>query len=157
MSRCLLTLVLPLAFFDPLLFASDVVAKRAEVDITNQVLRACEDEKLVFQTRVSTGKYDGSTPRGHFTVGVKHRFHYSKRYHNAPMPFSVQVNGHIFIHGYSSVPQFPASHGCIRVPLSGDNPAMWFFNWADLGMPVDVSGQWVPPPKKSKPINPTNL
>ncbi len=155
MSPHPLNLAIVLVFSAASLFASDPVVnpviKRAEVDITNQVLRAYEDEKLVFETPVSTGKRDGSTPRGHFTVGVKHRFHYSKRYHNAPMPFSVQISGHVFIHGFSQVPAYPASHGCIRVPLTGENPAMWFFNWAEPGMPVDVSGRWVPPPRQSKP------
>lgn len=146
-----LNLVLSLALSAASLFASDPVVKRAEVDLTNQVLRAYEGEKLVFQTHISTGRRDGATPRGHFTVGEKHRFHYSKRYHNAPMPFSVQLNGHVFIHGFSDVPAYPASHGCIRVPLTGENPAMWFFNWAEPGMPVSVDGRWVAPSREPKP------
>jgi hypothetical protein len=44
--------------------------------------------------------------------------HYSRRYRNAPMPFSVQVKGHIFIHGFKEVPARPASHGCVRLPLA---------------------------------------
>jgi lipoprotein-anchoring transpeptidase ErfK/SrfK len=128
------------------------LTKRVEVDKSQQVLRAYEGDRLVFQTRISTGKWDRSTPNGNFTVGVKHRFHYSKRYHNAPMPFAVQVNGHIFIHGYTEVPARPASHGCIRVPLDGDNPAQWFFNWAEPGTPVEVMGRWEPRnPNPAKP------
>lgn len=117
-------------------------AKRVEVDKTCQVLRAYEGDRLVFQSRVSTGKYDRSTPNGNFTAGEKHRMHYSRRYHRAPMPFSVEVTGNCFIHGYGVVPGYPASHGCIRLPLDGGNPARWFFEWVEPGTPIDIVGYW---------------
>ena len=119
--------------------------KRVEIDKTRQMLRAYEDDRLVFQSRISTGKWDKSTPNGHFAAGEKHRFHYSQRYHNAPMPFSVQVNGHVFIHGFTQVPAWPASHGCIRLPLDRENPAEWFFHWVEPGTPIEVSGSWEKP------------
>ena len=34
------------------------------------------------------------------------------------------------IHGYASVPNFPASHGCLRVPIPS---ALSIFNWIDIG------------------------
>jgi hypothetical protein len=37
------------------------------------------------------------------------------------------------IHGYPSVPNYPASHGCLRVPI----PNAWsIFNWIDIGDPI---------------------
>ena len=37
------------------------------------------------------------------------------------------------IHGYPSVPNYPASHGCLRVPI----PSAWsIFNWIDIGDPI---------------------
>ena len=77
-----------------------------------------------------------------FTAGDKFRMHYSKLYHHAPMPYSVQVTGNIFIHGFSYVPRWPASHGCIRVPLTGDNPARRFYEWVEFGTPIEISGRW---------------
>jgi hypothetical protein len=50
----------------------------------------------------------------------------------------VQVNGHVFIHGFTSVPGYPASHGCVRVPLTGGNPARFFYEWVDAGTPVEI-------------------
>ena len=38
-------------------------------------------------------------------------------------------------HGYPSVPPFPASHGCLRVPIPD---ALSLFNWIAIGTPVDV-------------------
>ena len=38
-------------------------------------------------------------------------------------------------HGYPSVPVFPASHGCFRLPIPD---ARSVFNWIEIGTPVDV-------------------
>jgi lipoprotein-anchoring transpeptidase ErfK/SrfK len=113
--------------------------KRAAVSLAHQQLTAWQGERLVMQCRVSSGR-NGRTPAGHFQTGPdKDRLHRSKRYNNAPMPWAVQINGHVFIHGFTSVPRYPASHGCIRVPLNEGNPAKFFFEWVDLGVPVEVT------------------
>ncbi|MBW3607254.1 MAG: L,D-transpeptidase [Actinobacteria bacterium] len=38
-------------------------------------------------------------------------------------------------HGYRSVPVYPASHGCLRLPIPD---ARSVFDWIDIGTPVDV-------------------
>ncbi|MCB1205091.1 MAG: L,D-transpeptidase [Verrucomicrobiae bacterium] len=112
--------------------------KRVEIDLTAQRLRAYEGNRLVMQTRISSGR-NRATPTGRFTAGpYKAEKHYSSLYQNAPMPWSVQVHGHIFIHGFSSVPDYPASHGCIRVPVTGNNPAKRFYNWVEVGTPIHI-------------------
>lgn len=115
------------------------VPKRVEVDLTKQQLSAWEGKRLVLQTHISSGRYYNSTPVGEFTAGpYKAKMHHSKKYKNAPMPWSVQIKGHVFIHGFTSVPDHPASHGCIRVPLDGGNPAKWFYEWVEVGTAVAV-------------------
>jgi lipoprotein-anchoring transpeptidase ErfK/SrfK len=117
--------------------------KRVEVDCATQRLRAWQGDTLVLETPVSTGRPGHRTPTGDFMAGpVKERMHYSSLYNGAPMPYSVQVNGNVFIHGFTSVPPFPASHGCIRVPLSNGNPARWFYEWVDRGTPIRIQGRW---------------
>ena len=37
------------------------------------------------------------------------------------------------IHGYASVPAYPASHGCLRVPIPN---ALQIYNWVDIGDPI---------------------
>jgi L,D-transpeptidase catalytic domain len=122
--------------------------KRVEIDKANQMLRAYEGDRLVFQSHISSGKYDRSTPNGRFRAGEKHRIHYSRLYHHAPMPFSVQVTGNCFIHGYAAVPDYPASHGCIRLSLSDGNPARQFYNWVESGTPIDIEGRWTAPQRR---------
>ena len=39
------------------------------------------------------------------------------------------------IHGYVDVPNYPASHGCLRVPIPN---ARQIFDWVDLGDPIYV-------------------
>ena len=88
--------------------------KRVEINLTEQTLRAWDGPRLVLKTNISSGR-GRSTPTARFRAGYKDADHYSSLYHNAPMAWSVQVSGNIFIHGFTSVPNYPASHGCIRM------------------------------------------
>jgi lipoprotein-anchoring transpeptidase ErfK/SrfK len=73
---------------------------------------------LVGVASVSTGKRGKSTPRGDFTILQKARFHRSNLYSNAPMPFMQRLTWTgIALHAGVN-PGFPASHGCIRLPLA---------------------------------------
>lgn len=125
-------------------------AKRVVIDKTTQTLVAYEGEKVFLQSRVSTGRAGRRTPSGNFTALEKQRMHYSRLYDNAPMPWSVQFRGNYFIHGYTSVPDRPASHGCIRLPLNGDNPAKRFFEWVEKGTPIVVTGEWAGKPRPAE-------
>src|SRR6266513_2325469 len=116
---------------------------RVEVDLVNQRLRAYQGARLVLDSPISSAREGKKTPPGEFKAGpIKSRMHRSRLYHNAPMPWSVQVHENIFIHGFRKVPRRPASHGCIRLPLTGANPAKWFYNWIDRGTPISIKGHW---------------
>jgi L,D-transpeptidase catalytic domain len=125
--------------------AIQFASKRVEVDLANQRLRAYQGPRLVLDSRISTGREGKKTPSGEFKAGpVKVPMHRSRLYHNAPMPWSVQVHENIFIHGFQKVPRHPSSHGCIRLPLAGANPAKWFYDWIDIGTPIGIKGHWPP-------------
>ncbi len=87
--------------------------KRVEVDLTRQVMMLITDNKVVMTLHVSTGRY--GTPTGHWrTRTLSHGWRptslgpiYSPSYF---MPRNA-------IHGYPSVPLYPASHGCVRTPI----------------------------------------
>jgi hypothetical protein len=117
--------------------------KRVVINLAAQRLRGWEGARQVFDTRISSGRRGMGTPRGAFTAGpIKSLMVISRKYGNAPMPWSVQVQGNIFIHGAASVPRRPASHGCVRVPLFGGNPARWFYGWVNLGTPIVIRDGW---------------
>lgn len=123
-------------------FDVQVGEKRVEVDISRQMLIAYQGETVVLETNVSTGR-TGNTPKGEFNVTrYKNKMHYSSLYNNAPMPWAVQIQGDIFFHGYSSVPRYPASHGCVRMPLTGQNAARWLYHWISPGTAVKIYGKW---------------
>ena len=117
--------------------------KRVAINRATQRLRAWQGERLVLNTRVSTGRRGYETPRGSFNAGpVKAPLLISRKYGDAKMPWSVQVQGDVLIHGFPSVPPRAASHGCIRMPLSGGNPARWLYDWIDLGTPIMIADRW---------------
>jgi hypothetical protein len=67
-------------------------------------------------TTVSTGRPGHLTPLGVFTILQKQVEHYSSIYDNAPMPFMERLTwGGVALHG-GTLPGYPASHGCIRLP-----------------------------------------
>jgi len=112
--------------------------KRAEISKAHQELRAYQGDILILQTHVSTGRKGHATPSGSFAAYSKERMHYSRLYDDAPMPWAVEIDGNVFIHGFTSVPRRPASHGCIRMPLRGKNAARYFWHWVSIGTPVKV-------------------
>jgi len=116
--------------------------KYAFVSKNAQELRAYQGSLLVLRSHVSTGRKGHGTPNGDFAAARKERLHLSSIYDDSPMPYAVQIHGNIFVHGFTSVPRFPASHGCIRMPLKGKNPARYFWSWVNIGTPVTVVNDW---------------
>ncbi len=89
-------------------------------------------------SKVSTGKPGYETPTGAFTILEKHREHFSNRYDNAPMPFMQRLTWDgVALHA-GNVPDYPASHGCIRLPYVFSE---MLFNITTRGMTVIVNDQ----------------
>jgi PKD repeat protein len=82
-----------------------------EVSKGRQVLFVIRDGQVALIVQVSTGA-TGNTPLGHWRV-------YSKvpGFNALAMYYSSFFVGGFAIHGYHSVPPYPASHGCVRIPL----------------------------------------
>jgi L,D-transpeptidase catalytic domain/PKD domain/Putative peptidoglycan binding domain len=82
-----------------------------EVSKGRQVLFIVRDGKVALTLPVSTGA-TGNTPLGHWRV-------YSRvpGFNAKAMYYSSFFVGGFAIHGYASVPAYPASHGCVRIPM----------------------------------------
>jgi lipoprotein-anchoring transpeptidase ErfK/SrfK len=70
----------------------------------------------IFSTRVSSGKKGYATRQGEFAITDKHRHHTSNLYHSS-MPYFQRLSCGDFGFHYGNVPDYPASHGCIRLPM----------------------------------------
>jgi len=105
--------------------------RHAEGDLTHQVLALIgADGSVVALYDMSSGKPSTPTAPGSFSV-------YSKTpgVNDVGMVDSNYFNGGDAIHGYPEVPDYPASHGCLRVPIL-DAPLI--YAWVQIGTPVDV-------------------
>ncbi len=103
----------------------------------------------IVKSNVSTGKNGYETPGGIFSILSKNRFHYSNLYSRAPMPFMQRLTwSGIALHGSNSVPDYPASHGCIRLP---GKFASKLFKYTQKGAQVIVTGLDIRPQRFYSP------
>ncbi|MEP6908857.1 MAG: PKD domain-containing protein [Actinomycetota bacterium] len=86
-------------------------ADHIEVDKSRQVLFQVQGSRVIRVVHVSTGA-TGNTPVGRWHI-------YSKvpGFNATGMYYSSFFLRGFAIHGYQSVPSYPASHGCVRVPI----------------------------------------
>lgn len=112
----------------------DGAAKRVEVSLARQIAFLVQGNRVVRTIAVSTAAPGSVTPRGRFTIYRKERMSWS-------VPFGVWLawasyfTGGIAFHAYPDVPVYPASHGCVRVPIPF---ARELYLFADHGIPVVV-------------------
>jgi hypothetical protein len=85
-----------------------------EVDKGRQILMVVKGGKPVGIICVSTGA-TGNTPEGTFHIQQKHPFTTSG--YGGILVRTMGFVGNFAIHGYSPVPPYPASHGCVREPI----------------------------------------
>lgn len=89
----------------------------AKVDLSEQRMKLFVGGKLKAVWKVSSGTDAHKTPTGKWHPYRTHVEYYSRKYNNAPMPYSVFFHGGYAVHGtsYNSRLGRTASHGCIRL------------------------------------------
>jgi lipoprotein-anchoring transpeptidase ErfK/SrfK len=108
--------------------------KRIEVHLTAQVAFLVEGSRVTRVIKVSSGAPGFDTPVGNYAIYRKHLKDWSYPY-SVWLPYASYFVGGIAFHESPSVPAYPASHGCVRVPQD-DAPAVYAF--ARLNTPVKV-------------------
>lgn len=124
---------------------------RVEINIPGQYLSLYRDGALVRILSISTGSGKefcvldpdtkktecdvALTPGGSFRI--QSRIIGWRESKLGLMYNPLYFNGGIAIHGAPSVPGYPASHGCVRIPMVS---AEWFYQEAFDGIPVYVFG-----------------
>jgi N-acetylmuramoyl-L-alanine amidase len=114
-----------------------------DINITEQVLSEVVDGQVVWSTHISTGNGEwywseggwrlAETPRGWYQIYAK-----DAGWHEGALGWlynAMYFVGGFAIHGSTSVPNYPASHGCVRVPLGA---ADYLFDRIPIGTWVDV-------------------
>jgi len=123
---------------------SDADYPRIDVDLSRQMLSVIDESgKVTKVLPISSGsggwyvsegeRRKAVTPTGHFRV-----YHKIPGWRKSPlglMYYPVYVVGGVAIHGSPYVPRRPASHGCIRIPMSA---AVAFYNSTPIGTVVHV-------------------
>ena len=95
---------------------------RIVIDLMSQLAYVYRGDVLIGASSISSGKGGASggrkaTPLGFWPVLEKKKFHRSKKYNNAPMPFMQRLDEFgIALHGGLN-PGYPASNGCVRLPM----------------------------------------
>jgi ankyrin repeat protein len=107
---------------------------RIEISLVMQQVALVRDGVPVYHARCSTGRAGYSTKRGEFVVTNKERNHRSTIYH-VEMPYFMRLSCLDFGMHAGYVPNYPASHGCIRLP---EDTARKFFSEIPVGTLVTV-------------------
>jgi hypothetical protein len=104
--------------------------KHVEADLSRQVLVLLRGRRVHRIYSTSSGAAVTPTVLGRFRV-------YRRTFgtNALGMVHTSYFIGGYAIHGYHSVPTFPASHGCLRVPIPN---ALSIYRWLSFGDRVDV-------------------
>jgi lipoprotein-anchoring transpeptidase ErfK/SrfK len=119
---------------------------RLEVDLDRQIMFVTQADGTVVTLNVSTGNNEtyehphgysatAVTPVGEFAVGRK-----IDEAEVAPLGVlyrPMYFKGGYAVHGSTSVPSYPASHGCVRVSYEDED---WLYPQIPVGTPVIVTG-----------------
>ena len=101
-----------------------------EGDLSRQLLAEINGSRVVWIYPISSGKPSTPTVLGRFRV-----------YYRVPgyLPDGMYYSSFFFrgyaIHGYDPAPDYPASHGCMRLPIID---AISVYDWVNFGDWVDV-------------------
>jgi L,D-transpeptidase catalytic domain len=93
--------------------------EHVEAPLSKQVLVFAKGEKPYAIYPISSGKSSTPTVTGHFTF-----IRTEPGYNSHGMYYSFYFYGGYAVHGYESVPDYPASHGCLRTFIA-DQPEIY--------------------------------
>ena len=121
----------------------------AIVSLRHQRITVYDALGWTLRAPVSSGQRGRETPAGIFSVIQKDAEHYSNLYDDAYMPNMQRITwSGIALHG-GSLPGYPASHGCVRLPYEF---AASLFDVTELGLRVIVVPNEAAPAEIAHPI-----
>jgi hypothetical protein len=133
---------------------------RTEIDLDRQVLTLYRNNQVALFTTTSTGtgkKFCGGDDGCQYAITPAGKFAFQWHYNGwrdgslGHLYNPYYFNGGIAVHGYTSVPTYPASHGCSRIPM---HIAQYFPSLVFKDMPVYVVGTPAQPHGTASPPPP---
>src|SRR6202046_5718550 len=122
---------------------------RAIVSLQSQRITIYDANGWILRAPVSSGQRDRETPAGIFSVIQMDADHHSNLYDDAFMPNMQRLTwSGIALHG-GSLPGYPASHGCVRMPFDF---AASLFDITKMGMRVIIAPTDVAPVEIVHPV-----
>lgn len=122
----------------------DYYGRYIDINLTEQKMTLFDNNKIVNEYPVSTGKWSTPTPIGIRYIQNKNARAWSPKY-GLYMPYWNSIGNGYGIHELPEWPNgykegeahlgTPVSHGCIRL---GVDPAEIVYNWAPVGTPVYI-------------------
>ena len=122
------------------LWTADVPAAgetKVVIDLMSQLFYVYRGDRLVGVSTISSGKKGRETQLGFWSVMIKKRKGYSRKYDNAPMPFMQMYDPKGLAFHAGALPGYPASHGCVRLPFKF---AERLFGMTQMGSKVIIEG-----------------
>ena len=110
---------------------------RVVIDLLSQLFYIYRGDQIIGVATISSGKKGRETPLGFWSVMVKKKKGYSRKYDNAPMPFMQMYDPKGIAFHAGANPGYPASHGCVRLPLKF---AEKLFGVTQVGTKVIIEG-----------------
>lgn len=104
--------------------------RHVESDLSRQIMVLVDKGKAQHIFHISSGASVTPTIRGNFRF-----YRYEPGLNSLGMYYSVYYDRGYAIHGYKSVPTYPASHGCLRNPTPNSK---FIYDWVDIGMPINI-------------------
>jgi hypothetical protein len=116
---------------------------RVIVNIGAQRAYLVKDGRIAFDTPISTAATGHRTPRGTFAITEKVRSGKMSTIYKCPLPGWMRLGETAVGMHQGDLPGYPASHGCIRMPIES---ALFIFDQVKIGTPVEVVDSWAPQP-----------
>jgi len=107
--------------------------ERVVISLSDQLAFVYRGNTLMAASSISSGRPGYDTPTGQFQILNKEVMHRSKKYEDAPMPYSEFFTSYGAALHAGGTPGEPSSHGCVHLPTPF---AKKLFTITDVGTPV---------------------
>lgn len=115
---------------------------RIVIVIGQQRAYMLKDGAIAFETPISSGRGPRMTKRGTFTITEKVRKGKISTIYKCPLPGWMRIGDMPIGMHEGELPGYPASHGCVRMPIES---ALFIFDNAPKGTTVQIVDSWSPP------------